>query len=136
MSAVTGRPTGVPPPEALDPQPRFMPDGSLDWHWYLRQKEILEAWWDAGLCVNCGERPMKEGWAVCGTRECESTPRPKWAEGRDECHFCGNKYGRSSVGSGSFGGPTTPVNVQYCPKCGGRRPPSGDEAVGQGRLFE
>ncbi len=33
----------VPPPEALDSEARFLPDGSIDWLWYYEQQDILEA---------------------------------------------------------------------------------------------
>lgn len=135
MASAATETAAVPLPGALDPYPRYMPDGSLDWRWFHEQREILESWWSAGLCVRCGKRPRKDGTAICRTRECESTPRPKWIGDRDECHFCGRKYGKSSVCSGGFGGPTTPVHVQYCPECGGRRPPSKEDAGGQGRLL-
>ena len=125
----------VPRPEAYDANPRYMPDGSLDWYWYYQQQDILKAWWFAGLCIRCGIRPIVCRTAVCDDKECENTNRPKWNDERDECHYCGRKYGKSATGAGSFGGPTTPVNVQHCPDCCGRRPPPREQAAGQAPLF-
>ena len=124
----------VPPPEALDSEARFLPDGSIDWLWYYEQQDILEAWWDAGLCVSCGIRPKNGAMAICETSDCENLGVNEYRLPR-RCGFCGSKKHLSSTGAGGFSGPTTPIGVNYCSKCNRREMPPREQLSSQGRLF-
>ena len=118
----------MPQPEDREREPRFMPDGSLDWQWFYRESEIMRAWLEAGLCVDCGDRPQSENRVVCDDAECNAN---NGIEFLWTCSFCGSK--KQMVG-GSLS-PIHPVRIQYCSNCADRRVPSRDEAIGQGRMF-
>ena len=79
-------PDNLPPPEALDSEPRLMPDGSMDWHWFYEQVAVLEAWARANICIRCGKRERRNGTAVCDTAECEGIGI---TERTGRCVFCG-----------------------------------------------
>ncbi len=128
MSAATGRPAGVPTPDALDCEPRLMPDGSIDWHWFYEQVKILEAWRDANLCIGCGKRERTRGAAVCHSGDCEDIGIK---ERTGACAFCG---GTRKLNSG-WGGPTMPLFLERCDDCLGLRVPTRNRAVGQARMF-
>ena len=122
----------LPTPNKLDVNPRFMLDGSLDWYWFHEQSAILEAWFDAGMCIYCGTRPKNGGMAICEEPDCdnirvlwETLPWPR------QCSFCG----ATSKVNGGRGGPTMIVFINYCDNCGDRKIPKREDAVGQARMF-
>ena len=122
------KPVSLPPPEALDSEPRMMPDGSIDWHWFYQQVAVLEAWYSANNCIRCGKRERANGRTVCDTRECEGIG----ITGRTgRCAFCGSSRKLNS----SWGGPTMPLFLERCDDCRDRKVPDRDGALGQARMF-
>jgi len=119
---------GLPPPEALDSEPRLMPDGSMDWHWFYGQVAVLEAWRGANICIRCGRRERRKKIAVCDSDECEGIGI---TECTGRCAFCGGKR-KLNI---SWGGPTMPLFLERCDDCRGREMPSRDGALGQSRMF-
>jgi len=118
----------LPPPEALGREPRLMPDGSMDWHWFYEQVEVLEAWYRANICIRCGKRERRKNKAVCDTAECEGIGI-KERIGR--CALCGGTRKLNS----SWGRPTMPLFLERCDDCRGREMPARDGALGQSRMF-
>lgn len=122
------RPTSVPSPEALDREPLLLPDGSIDWHWFYEQADILEAWSDANLCIGCGKRERTRGAAVCHSGDREDIGIK---ERTGACALCGGTRKLNS----SWGSPTMPLFLERCDDCRERKVPSRSEAVGQTRMF-
>ncbi|MDE2688527.1 MAG: hypothetical protein OXI16_13670 [Chloroflexota bacterium] len=118
----------IPPPEALDSEPRLMPDGSMDWHWFYEQVSVLQAWIRANICIECGKRKRRCGAVVCFTPECERIGITK-RTGR--CAFCGSRRNINA----SSGSPAMPLFIEWCDDCRGRKIPERDDAHGQSRMF-
>lgn len=121
-------PDNLPPPEALDGEPRLMPDGSMDWHWFYEQVAVLEAWARANICIRCGKRERRQSTAVCDTAECEGIGI---TERTGRCVFCGGTCKLYS----SWGGPTMPLFLERCDDCRECEMPARDGALGQARMF-
>ena len=122
------KPISLPPPEALDSEPRMTPDGSIDWHWFYQQVAVLEAWYRVNICIRCGKRERANGMAVCDTRECEGIGI---SDRTGRCAFCGSSRKLNS----SWGGPTMPLFLERCDDCRDRKVPDRDGALGQARMF-
>ena len=116
------------PPEALDSEPRLMPDDSMDWNWFYEQVAVLEAWYRTNICIRCGRRERRKNKAVCDTAECEGIGI---TERTGRCAFCGGTRELNS----SWGGPTMPLFLERCDSCRGREMPTRGGAVGQSRMF-
>ena len=91
-------------------EPRYMPDGSVDWVWFHQRGALMKKWLAEGLCrEGCG-RARAGASIYCSP--CHSIRSYRY-KGPTRCSFCG-KEGDCPAGAL---GPTMPIEVRWCSYC-------------------